>query len=188
MIMVNAKVALVFVSLGAFAYLQTSQGYGTGAPVEVCDDMLPQHGPPSQTGPSPYSLTINRKSVKPGETLSLTLSAKDGTKFQGFLIHARDITTGKPVGWFQPLPANKSQKEFKGKWKLITCPNGASNNTATHNDSVEKSRVVLTWIAPRDLKNSFKFKYTVAKNGGEYWVAKESESITMSAANAPSKL
>ncbi|VVC46036.1 Reeler domain [Cinara cedri] len=177
---VNGKLTMILlVSLATFGCLILSvECYSDGAPTEVCEDMLPKHGAPAQTGPSPYTLTLNRKSVKPGESVTLTLAAKDSGKFKGFLVQARD-STGSPIGSFMPLPASKTNNEFKGKWKLLSCPKGPANNTATHVNSIEKSRVILTWIAPKNLSQSFKFLYTVAKNGGEYWVGIETESISV---------
>ncbi|KAF0758427.1 putative defense protein Hdd11, partial [Aphis craccivora] len=180
MMVVNAKLALLLVSVAAFGYLKTASAYSEGAPLEVCSDLMPQHGPEAQTKDSPYTLTPNRKSVKGGESITLTLASKDFSKFKGFMVQARD-SRDKPMGSFTPLPASKNNTEFKGKWKLLSCPDGPSNNTATHANAVEKSRVVLTWTAPKTLDlQSFKFKYTVAKNGGEYWVGKETESIAVS--------
>ncbi|KAL5238471.1 hypothetical protein ACI65C_005881 [Semiaphis heraclei] len=179
MMVVNAKLGLLLVSVAAFGYLQTALAYSEGAPLEVCTDLMPQHGAPAQTKESPYTLTLNRKSMKGGESVTLTLASKDFSKFKGFIIQARD-SNEKPIGSFSPLPASKNNPEFKGKWKLISCPDGPSNNTATHANAVEKSRVVLTWNAPKTLDlQSFKFKYTVAKNGGEYWVGKESENVSV---------
>lgn len=180
---VNRKLTLTFVSLAAFGCLLCIEGYESGAPTEVCDTMLPNHGAPAQTKESPYMLTPNRKTVKPSESITLTLASKDFSKFKGFMIQARN-SNGHPIGSFASLPASKNNTEFKGKWKLITCPDGPENNTATHVNPVEKSRVVLTWTAPKDLSTSFKFRYTVAKNGGEYWVGKESETITLNTATA----
>ncbi|KAL4135563.1 hypothetical protein QTP88_007163 [Uroleucon formosanum] len=179
MMVVNAKLALLLVSVAAFGYLQTALAYSNGAPLEVCTDLMPQHGAPVQTKESPYTLTLNRKSVKGGESMTLTLASKDFSKFKGFIIQARD-SNDKPIGSFSPLPASKNNPEFKGKWLVISCPDGPTNNTATHANAVEKSRVVLTWTAPKTLEvQSFKFKYTVAKNGGEYWVGKESENVSV---------
>ncbi|XP_026820046.1 putative defense protein Hdd11 [Rhopalosiphum maidis] len=183
MMVVNAKLALLLVSVAAFGYPKTALAYSEGAPLEVCSDLMPQHGAPAQTTDSPYTLTPNRKSVKGGESITLTLASKDFSKFKGFIVQARD-GDDKPIGSFTPLPASKNNNEFKGKWKLLSCPNGPSNNTATHANAVEKSRVVLTWNAPKTINlQSFKFKYTVAKNGGQYWVGKESENIAVSQSN-----
>lgn len=121
----NAKSAAICVAL-ACLLAPVAEAYSEGAPVDVCQDMLPQHGAPAQTTDSPYTLTANRKSVKPGETLTLTLAAKDASKFKGFLVQARD-SNDNPIGSFMPLPASKSQNDFKGKWKLISCPKGPSN-------------------------------------------------------------
>lgn len=125
---VNGKLAMtLFVSLATFGCLILSaECYSDGAPPEVCGDMLPKHGPLGQTTPSPYTLTLNRKSVKPGETITLTLASKDSGKFKGFLVQARDAA-GSPIGSFAPLPASKTSNEFKGKWKLLSCPKGPAN-------------------------------------------------------------
>jgi len=100
-----------------------------GAPIDACEDMLPQHGAPAQTKESPYTLTPNRKSVKAGESITLTLASKDFSKFKGFLVQARN-NAGLPIGSFMPLPASKNNNEFKGKWKLINCPKGPVNVSA----------------------------------------------------------
>ncbi|XP_050427151.1 putative defense protein Hdd11 [Adelges cooleyi] len=177
----SAKAALLLVSLGAFAYQMTTvQGYAKGAPTEVCEDMTPQHGVGPKTTPSPYTLSVNQKSVKPGGNLVLSLSAKDGTKFKGFMMQARDEVTHNPIGTFMPVPTATGLKEFKNKVLALHCSKGAGgNNTITHNNPTEKGRLVMAWHAPADLKNSFKFRYTVAKNGGEFWVGVESGIITV---------
>lgn len=126
MMAINVKLALLLVSVTALGLPWFAHGYATGAPKEVCEDMLPQHGAPAQTKESPYTLTTNRKSVKGGETVTLTLAAKDQSKFKGFLVQARN-GNGAPIGSFTPLPPSKSGDEFKGKWKLITCPKGPTN-------------------------------------------------------------
>lgn len=128
MAVINEKLTMtLLVSLATFGCLMLSvKCYSDGAPTEVCEDMLPKHGEPAQTGPSPYTLTLNRKSVKPGESITLTLAGKNSAKFKGFLVQARD-STGSPVGSFAPLPPSKTNNEFKGKWKLLTCPKGPAN-------------------------------------------------------------
>lgn len=131
MMVVNAKLGLLLVSVAAFGYLQTALAYSEGAPLEVCTDLMPQHGAPAQTKESPYTLTLNRKSMKGGESVTLTLASKDFSKFKGFIIQARD-SNEKPIGSFSPLPASKNNPEFKGKWKLISCPDGPSNVSTQH--------------------------------------------------------
>lgn len=130
----NAKLALLFVSVAAFGCLRPVDSYTGGAPTEVCEDMLPQHGAPAQTKDSPYTLTPNRKSVKAGESITLTLAAKDLSKFKGFMVQARD-NAENPIGTFAPLPASKNNNEFKGKWKLISCPKGPNNVSANYSVS-----------------------------------------------------
>lgn len=133
MMVVNAKLALLLVSVAAFGYLQTALAYSNGAPLEVCTDLMPQHGAPAQTKESPYTLTLNRKSVKGGESMTLTLASKDFSKFKGFIIQARD-SNDKPIGSFSPLPASKNNPEFKGKWQVISCPDGPTNVSVQHNN------------------------------------------------------
>lgn len=132
MIAGNAKLSLLFVSLTVFGYISSVRGNADGAPTDACEDMLPQHGAPAQTKESPYTLTPNRKSVKAGESITLTLAAKDVTKFKGFLVQARG-SANHPIGSFMPLPASKSNSEFKGKWKLISCPKGPANVSGVYN-------------------------------------------------------
>lgn len=126
----NAKSALLLASLAAAGCLTPVESYSGGAPTEVCEDMLPQHGAPAQTKDSPYTLTPNRKSVRAGESITLTLAAKDLSKFKGFMVQARD-NADNPIGSFAPLPASKNNNEFKGKWKLISCPKGPANVSVT---------------------------------------------------------
>lgn len=137
MMVVNAKLALLLVSVAAFGYPKTALAYSQGAPLEVCSDLMPQHGAPGQTTDSPYTLTPNRKSVKGGESITLTLASKDFSKFKGFIVQARD-GDDKPIGSFTPLPASKNNTEFKGKWQLLSCPDGPSNVSVQHNINYEK--------------------------------------------------
>jgi len=132
MMVVNPKLALLLVSVAAFGSLRTALANADGAPLDACADFLPQHGPDAQTKESPYTLTPNRKSVKGGESITLTLASKDFSKFKGFMIQAKDVYN-KPMGSFTSLPASKNNTEFKGKWKLISCPDGPSNVSAKQN-------------------------------------------------------
>jgi hypothetical protein len=49
---------LTFVVALASGVLSTTLAYPTGAPVEACDTMLPDHFVSPQTAPCPYTLTV----------------------------------------------------------------------------------------------------------------------------------
>ena len=49
------------------------QGYSTGAPVEVCDSMMPQHGKQPQQTPLPYDIIIEKPKLKGGESTIVTI-------------------------------------------------------------------------------------------------------------------
>ena len=53
-----------------------------GAPNSTCDSMMPGHGKPRQSGPSPYTLTLSKTTYRPNENIqcaymdnSLTLAS-----------------------------------------------------------------------------------------------------------------
>uniref|UniRef100_A0A8D9BR75 Defense protein Hdd11-like n=1 Tax=Cacopsylla melanoneura TaxID=428564 RepID=A0A8D9BR75_9HEMI len=147
--------------------ISTVSAFSNGAPEGVCADMVPKHPDPAQESESPYKIVLKKKSVSPGGSLSLVISSPPGLSFKGFFVQARVGDT--PVGTF-----TKNPKSFK----VINCL-GGSQNAVTHIDAKPKSRITLTWIAPKDLSESVTFYATVAKNGAEYWVGQQSEAVTV---------
>lgn len=148
--------------------LGLAYGYGSGAPPEVCDDMTPKH--PAKPQPSntyPYLIRVEKNRVKPGESTKVTIEGKKGESFQGFLLEAR--VGSIPTGQFSSHPEAKT----------IDC-GSAKKNAVTHtNPSVKKSMSVV-WTAPKDLQESVQFIATVAKNGGEFWVAQKGPVVAVS--------
>lgn len=109
---------VVLLTLAVLACLDATHGYGSGAPKDACDDMVPQHHVAGQDKSTfPYTVTADKKTVRPGETVTLTIlpSAKQSAvkDFQGFLVQARVGNT--PVGKFQPQT---------GVTKVIDCGSG----------------------------------------------------------------
>ncbi|CAB3374197.1 Hypothetical predicted protein [Cloeon dipterum] len=135
-------------------------GYGGGAPEGACGDMVPQHHTPPQTSESPYTISVNKNSVRPKEKVYVTLSSKQGDTFKGFFIQARVGDTA--VGKFDAAAGVK----------LVNCGNGVAS-AATHENSKEKTKVTVAWEAPPELSETVIFTVTTAKDGGTFWVAQK---------------
>ena len=89
--------ALVVLS---FATFQLNKCHPNGAPVSVCDDLLPHHGVQPQTSKSPFVL---KGRPKDHLVIELIIESTDDTPFRGFAIQARPVnatsgTIGKFVG------------------------------------------------------------------------------------------
>lgn len=156
---------ILFISCSALA-ISFVHGFSTGAPEGVCEDMTPKHPATPQESESPYSIILNKKKIAPGGSIKVVVSSPPGLKFKGFFVQARVGDT--PVGKFATTGVSKS----------INCL-GGSQNAATHIDASSKTRVTLTWTAPKDLRESVTFVATVAKNGAEYWVGQQSEPVAV---------
>ena len=52
---------------------------------------------------------------------------------------------------------------------------------ATHDSSDVKEKVVLTWNAPEGLSETVRFRVTVAKDGGTFWVGHLTEPVVVKA-------
>jgi hypothetical protein len=76
--------------------------FKSGAPESVCDTMIPEHHSTPQTEPSPYTITPSKLKIKAGDSVQVTLSGTDNTKFRGYFIQARVGNT--PIGKFEKGP------------------------------------------------------------------------------------
>ncbi|XP_012262985.2 putative defense protein 1 [Athalia rosae] len=147
-----------------------ANAFGTGAPATVCGNLTPKHPAEPQTGPSPYSISINKGAIKRGDEVKVTLegiTAQD--KFKGFLVKAE--LGDKTVGRFEVDPTDPEVQ-------TINCPNG-QKNAATHRNPDEKSKISINWIAPEDLEGVVVFKATFVKDGLTFWVAQTSSALTV---------
>ena len=54
-------------------------------------------------------------------------------------------------------------------------------SAATHDSSDVKEKVVLTWNAPEGLSETVRFRVTVAKDGGTFWVGHLTEPVVVKA-------
>lgn len=74
--------------------------YSKGAPDSQCDSMTPKHGPVQpQKSAAPYDIILNKKSIRAGETLTITIKGKSKENvIKGLLVQARVGST--PIGAF----------------------------------------------------------------------------------------
>ncbi|XP_022192088.2 putative defense protein [Nilaparvata lugens] len=156
--------AVKLVLLGSVVCLclvQRVSSFATGAPSGACEDLVPQHGVDGQKSASPYVIQPSLTKVKPGGKTEIVIFSPKKQSFKGFILQARvgDI----PYGTFEP----------SNQYSLLDCTHG-KRNTATHKNADEKYNVTLIWNAPAKLRESVKFTGTIAKNGGEFWIAQQS--------------
>lgn len=121
-----------------------------GAPVSVCQTMLPFHGggiPPSNTQ-SLFTVKPQQNVIGQGQILRIEIpSTIRDLSFKGFMIHAR-TTNGRVVGRFA--------SSADGLVKLIDC--SGLENTATHANTQPKIDFGLDWQAPSDYTGDVIFK------------------------------
>ena len=77
----------------------------TGAPVEACTSLTPDHFGDTTGGVGIAPFTITLQGQKPNE-LQVTISSSDDTEFKGVILQARRVGTTTAIGTFSNLPAN----------------------------------------------------------------------------------
>lgn len=142
-----------------------------GAPVSVCDTMLPFHGGgiPPLTTTSPFRITPVTSVVGSGQELQVEIeSFPANVVFKGFMIQARNR-----------FPPNEVLGQFEltdeSAVKLINC--GGEANTATHTNTQTKKDLALEWIAPAGFKGEVVFNATIAQDYDKFWVGIESTPV-----------
>lgn len=135
-----------------------------GAPVSVCNTMLPFHGGgiPPLTTTSPFRITPVTSVVGSGQELQVEIeSFPASVVFKGFMIQARNR-----------FPPNEVLGQFEltdeSAVKLIDC--GGQGNTATHTNTQTKKDLALEWIAPAGFKGEVVFNATIAQDYDKFWV------------------
>lgn len=118
-----------------------------GAPLESCDDMMPQHGVnliPQET-PFPISFEAPITFIS-GAPVVIKLKSDNNllNGFRGFLIQARTAESNELIGTF--IASNQVQ--------VMACSE-IPGSAATHTDRSEKFEVDITWIAP-EISSEFK--------------------------------
>ncbi|CAL4064320.1 unnamed protein product [Meganyctiphanes norvegica] len=137
-------------SLGLLVFVPMTLGYSGGAPPGVCGDLMPNHGPPPQTGESPFTILAPCK-VQRGSKFELILNGNGKTVFKGFMVRAYEGTDGS-TGQFHEFPHVQT----------LNCAN-LIENAATHTSASVKHLVKMAWTAPK-YKTLVSFNSTVVVN------------------------
>nr|BBE08154.1 antimicrobial peptide Defensin2 [Plautia stali] len=145
-----------------------ANAYPTGAPVDVCESMAPGHHGKPQTGEFPYEILIEKPDLKAGESTSVTIRAKEGHQFRGYMMQAR--TENKPIGVFT-VPDSNSH--------TLDCGTGKAN-TVTQSNAKDKKELTVTWTAPENFKGKVIFYVTIVKVYDVFWVAHPSSPVNVS--------
>lgn len=141
--MLNKLVSVALI----FAVIHQSYGYSTGAPVEVCTSMVPDHGVPPQTSASPVTVVTSATSVSPGGQIQVRVEGIAAAFiFRGYFIQARDLSGQTILGDFLAGTGVT----------LRTC--GTANSAATHSNSAERTYQLLTWRAPSNFSGNVRFQ------------------------------
>ncbi|CAG5867046.1 unnamed protein product, partial [Menidia menidia] len=97
--------------------------------MDSCGDLLPHHsGLRPQTGPSPYTVTTEHRSYRPGEEVKVMLQGPASSPFIGFLLQARVVGDSFPVGWFSlistaaQLLTCHQRSNYQVFWVNVTSP------------------------------------------------------------------
>ncbi|XP_071793993.1 uncharacterized protein [Asterias amurensis] len=152
--------------------------YPTGAPASACVDLLPGHRSttnqqiqPQASSSSLWVLTPSSLDYTVEQTITVEIAEKNGNivQFLGFLMQARRVDTGTPVGTFIP-PAD-------GGAKGLTCSN--VNDSITHSDKSAKfPSYFLEWKAPSALVGDIEFLVTIVYSEDIFWTRINSAVLT----------
>ncbi|XP_012256779.2 putative ferric-chelate reductase 1 homolog [Athalia rosae] len=141
-------------------------GLPTGAPPETCRDLTPVHpGGFIQDSPPPYQVLPAAGQGR----VRLILGSPQGLAYEGFMLVARDIDTGKFVGEFVGLPDGTH---------AIECDQGMKSGI-THSDTDPKQNLEFDWEAPEDYIGTIIFNSTFAQDYQTYWVGVESPRVSV---------
>lgn len=122
--------------------------FSTGAPIEACVDMIPQHPPSSPQPLSPPIEVIAPAFIESGSTIQIIIRGAEGFQFRGFFIQARNTVDNMPIGRFIPNPQVNTVNCF-----IMT------QSAATHSNNGLKNEVVFDWEAPEITANAVVFEF-----------------------------
>ncbi|KAL4635095.1 putative ferric-chelate reductase 1 isoform X1 [Arapaima gigas] len=125
--------------------------------------MLPEHGYASSTELPPYTLTVEKGTLRPGEQIKVNLSVTGDKPFKGFLVEARDTGNfdGQPVGSFDIVDPTSTQ--------LLNCGQ-MQGSAVSHTSDAKKTEIQVIWKAPKVSPPSVQFLATVVQQYKIYWV------------------
>lgn len=68
----QARCLIYIFPLVALVLLQSCHGYPSGAPLDACQDMVPNHPPTTTSGNAPFEIKVSQTSYTPGEKITGT--------------------------------------------------------------------------------------------------------------------
>lgn len=106
----------IFIALFCLGIPIMVQGYSSGAPDSECSSMTPRHKVDAQKGVSPYDIILDKKAIKAGETVLVTIKGHNNDDLiKGLLVQARVGDT--PIGYFDVSPS-------RDYIQILNCGNG----------------------------------------------------------------
>ncbi|KAM9337350.1 putative ferric-chelate reductase 1 [Symphorus nematophorus] len=140
-------------------------GYSDGKVSVACGDMVPQHGYDPSPEPPPYSITVDRSTLGPGDNVTVSLQVASSTPmfFRGFLIEARDAgkLDSPALGFFILTDPRESQ--------LLLCGH-TQGSAVSHRSSARKTHIQAVWKPPENPPQRVQFLVTVVHEYKVYWV------------------
>ncbi|XP_015218860.1 putative defense protein 3 [Lepisosteus oculatus] len=152
--------------------------YPTGAPVNACVSMTPNHNTSASDTDSPYTVNITEAAYKHGQMIKVKIMSSE--PYRGIFLQARHYNSSTIAGSWKDLPANI---------QTINCGSGTSN-AVTHTSRTEKPLgLVYTWIAPSSNgPEKIVFQATVVKNKTIFWTNIRSSELQLDTSGAASGL
>lgn len=129
----------LFIALFALGIPAVVQGYSKGAPEAECGTMTPRHHVDPQSGAFPYTITLQKRAIRSGETIEVVIKGKTNEdNFKGLMVQARVGNT--PIGSFDVSPTKQ--------WlQLLDCGSVGVSFINQHNLSIEAKKKLIKCLA-----------------------------------------
>ncbi|XP_025110498.1 ferric-chelate reductase 1-like isoform X1 [Pomacea canaliculata] len=159
---------VLYLMLTVVTYVHEVLAYPSGAGLEACATLTPQHGNLNtpRTDTSPYAVLVSKASYQPGENITVMLRGLCGHTIMGFLVQARRVDTADPryrtnpnqaLGTFSAVPGSK-----------YTC-NSVAGESLTHNGRFNGTSLLLSWTAPLRPEGHIQIKATFVEKFESFW-------------------
>ncbi|XP_074640618.1 ferric-chelate reductase 1-like [Tubulanus polymorphus] len=151
----------------------------TGAPIDACVTMVPQHrNYVPQKSAAPFTVTVPNTvtSYTAAQSITVTIQQKapSSLKIKGFLLEARrvnfQLNVDEPIGTWTAAANTQT----------VTCT--AANDALTHKSPLNLATITGAWTAPTPTQDQIVFKATIVTNFNTFWTDVTSKVITTSGA------
>uniref|UniRef100_A0A1B6MDH3 Reelin domain-containing protein n=1 Tax=Graphocephala atropunctata TaxID=36148 RepID=A0A1B6MDH3_9HEMI len=151
------------------ALVQTALSRPDGLPwPDSCESLSPGNNVPPQTGPMPFELSIDDNKITWDGCIYITIKGEKPNEFAGFMVQARDNSTGAAVGYFREAD----------DVKLMDCF-GKVENTAININYLLKDEVIIRWLPDNGYTGIVHMYATIAKDYMEqvYWLKQKTRPV-----------